>query len=85
MNWRVLPRPLPAGRSPWRIFDEAGQEVPWLNDFLDAQCLRALSPLTLRMYAYQLLHFGRWWSDRHQPWGPPPVHSGGRLRSLPTG
>jgi integrase/recombinase XerD len=72
MNWKVLPCPSPAGRSPWRIVDEAGQEVPWLNDFLDAQCLRALSPLTLRMYAFQLLHFGRWWSDRKQPWADPP-------------
>lgn len=72
MNWRVLPGQLPAGRSPWRIVDEAGQEVLWLNDFLDAQCLRALSSLTLRMYAFQLLHFGRWWSDRQQPWADPP-------------
>jgi integrase len=72
MNWKVLPCLPSAGRNPWRIVDQAGQEVPWLNDFLDAQCLRALSPLTLRMYAYQLLHFGRWWSDRQQPWAAPP-------------
>jgi integrase/recombinase XerD len=73
MNWKVIDRPAPGGRSRWRILDQAGREVPWLNDFLDAQCLRALSPLTLRMYAFQLLHFGRWWSDQHLSWGPPPT------------
>lgn len=71
MNWKVLDRVIAPGRSQWRIVDETGQEVPWINDFLDAQCLRALAPLTLRMYAFQLLHFGRWWSDLRQPWSAP--------------
>jgi integrase len=74
VNWKVLDHVIAPGRSPWRLVDEAGKEVPWINDFLDAQCLRALSPLTLRMYAFQLLHFGRWWSDRQEPWiAPPPT------------
>ena len=61
-----------AGRSPWRILDDAGQPVAWLNEFLDAQAVRGLAPLTLRMYAVQLLHFGRWWSRMYGEWRLPP-------------
>lgn len=60
-----------AGRSPWRILDDAGQPVPWLNDFLDAQAVRGLQPLSLRMYAVQLLHFGRWWNRVYGAWKRP--------------
>jgi hypothetical protein len=48
MSWAVIRREPGAGRSPWRIVDASGNEVPWLNDFLDTVCLRAVSPLTLR-------------------------------------
>lgn len=71
MKWRLLEQQVEAGRSPWRIVDEAGRGVDWLNDFLDAQCLRGLAPFTVRTYAQQLLHFGRWWSDLHRPWEAP--------------
>jgi len=33
----------------------------WANDFLDAQRLRQFSLRSLRAYAYDLLHFARWW------------------------
>jgi site-specific recombinase XerD len=47
--------------------DSEGVEVGPCNDFLDAQRLRNLSPRSLRSYAYDLLHFARWW------WRPTPL------------
>ncbi len=52
------------GRPPFRVVDEQGRELEWLNRFLDAQMLRGLQPLSLRAYANVLLHFVRWWSQR---------------------
>ncbi|MGH9631106.1 MAG: hypothetical protein ACRD7E_22595, partial [Bryobacteraceae bacterium] len=46
--------------SPYHLLDEQNQEIAWANDFLDAQHLRQLSPRSLRAYAYDLLHFARW-------------------------
>ena len=57
----------PASRCPHRLRDSQGEEVGPCNDFLDAQRLRNLSPRSLRSYAYDLLHFARWW------WRPTPV------------
>lgn len=51
----------PASASPYRLLDEQGQPVGWVNEFLDAQRLRQLSLRSLRAYAYDLLHFARWW------------------------
>jgi integrase/recombinase XerD len=53
---------LPASRSPFRVVDEENRELGWVNDFLDAQCVRGLQPLTLRSYANLILSFVRWWS-----------------------
>jgi site-specific recombinase XerD len=53
---------LAPSRSPFRVVDEQGQELAWLNRFLDAQALRGIAPLSLRQYANTLLHFVRWWS-----------------------
>lgn len=55
-----------AGACPYRLRDEAGREIAWANDFLDAQHLRQLSPRSLRAYAYDLLHFARWFQSQHQ-------------------
>ncbi len=52
---------LPASASPYRLLDAQGEEVAWANAFLDAQRIRQLSPCSLRAYAYDLLHFARWW------------------------
>ncbi len=52
----------PASQSPVRVADAQGREIEWANRFLDAQCVRGLQPLSLRSYAYALLHFVRWWS-----------------------
>lgn len=53
--------PIAAGASPYRLLDSKDQEVPLMNDFLDAQCIRGLSPRTLRAYGFDLLNFARWW------------------------
>ena len=54
---------VPASASPYRLFDEQG-EIAWANFFLDAQRIRQLSVRSLRAYAYDLLHFARWWTQQ---------------------
>ena len=56
-----------ASVSPYRLLDEGGQEIAWANAFLDAQRIRQLSLRSLRAYAFDLLHFARWWSQRPLP------------------
>jgi len=59
----VLYRPsAPTSASPYRLLGEQG-EIAWANSFLDAQRIRQLSVRSLRAYAYDLLHFARWWSQ----------------------
>lgn len=53
-----------ASVCPYHLLDEQGQELAWANTFLDAQRVRQLSPRSLRAYAYDLLHFARWWSEK---------------------
>ncbi len=62
-NFHLLCRrpPVPAGASPYRLLDADDREVTLINDFLDAQCIRGLSPRTLRAYGYDLLNFANWW------------------------
>ena len=61
MKLTLLHRPsVPASASPYRLQDELGQELVWANAFLDAQRIRQLSLRSLRAYAYDLLHFARW-------------------------
>jgi len=52
--------PVP-GYCSYRLLNPTGQEIPWARQFLDAQCIRGLSPCSLRIYAYDLLNFVRWW------------------------
>jgi site-specific recombinase XerD len=52
---------VPASFCPYRLLDEHGNEIVWANAFLDAQRIRQLSLCSLRAYAYDLLHFARWW------------------------
>ncbi|HEX8812840.1 MAG TPA: site-specific integrase, partial [Terracidiphilus sp.] len=56
-----------ASVSPYCLRDEDGGELDWANAFLDGQRLRQLSPRSLRIYAYDLLNFARWFEPRHQP------------------
>ena len=63
MKLSVVYRSLvPASASPYRLLDER-EEIAWANSFLDAQRIRQLSVRSLRAYAYDLLHFARWWSQ----------------------
>src|SRR5262245_31342947 len=57
---------LSAATCPYRLLDDADHEIVWANDFLDAQHLRQLSPRSLRAYAYDLLHFTRWFQSQSQ-------------------
>jgi integrase/recombinase XerD len=57
----------PPSASPYRVQDDQDREVDWANQFLDAQRLRGLSLRSLRAYAYDLLHFLRWWNPLVQP------------------
>jgi len=56
-----------ASASPYRLLDEHGQEIAWANAFLDGQRIRQLSLRSLRAYAYDLLHFARWWMQPPLP------------------
>ncbi len=58
----VQPPGLSNAQSPFRVADESGREVAWVNRFLDRQRIRAVAETTLRSYAHDLLHFLR--SDR---------------------
>lgn len=58
---------MPASASPYRVCDEKGGEIKWANAFLDGQRLRQLSLRSLRIYAYDLLDFARWFAPRYQP------------------
>jgi integrase/recombinase XerD len=62
MTYYVVYRPgTPASASPFRLLDSRERELDWVNHFLDAQRIRGLSVCSLRAYAYDLLHFARWW------------------------
>lgn len=63
MTFRVAqPHGLSNAQSPFRVTDDAGREVPWVNRFLDQQRVRSVADSTLRSYAHDLLHFLRWWA-----------------------
>jgi integrase/recombinase XerD len=68
MSLSVVYQPaVPASTSPYRVYDDEGVEVEWANAFVDAQRLRQLSLRSLRIYAYDLLDFARWFEPQHQP------------------
>ena len=48
--------------SPFRVVEQSGREVEWINRYLDQQRVRGIADSTLRSYAYDLLHFLRWWT-----------------------
>lgn len=53
--------------SPVRIIEQStGREVGWVNRYLDREYVRRLADRTLRLYAYDLLHFVRWWASIHE-------------------
>ena len=62
MNFHVIQRhDLENAQSPFRVTQRNGRELDWVNLFLDRQRVRSVAETTLRSYAYDLLHFLRWW------------------------
>jgi hypothetical protein len=62
VRFRVAqPSGLENAQSPFRLVQANGREVEWANRFLDQQRIRSVAETTLRSYAYDLLHFLRWW------------------------
>jgi len=60
-----LQAPNPA-QSPLRVIEhENGREVGWVNRYLDREYVRRVADTTLRTWAYNLLHFVRWWESLH--------------------
>src|SRR5437763_16007450 len=52
--------------SPVRVIEQTtGQGVGWINCYLDREYVRRLANTTLCTYAYNLLHFVRWWESVH--------------------
>ena len=53
-------------QSPARVVEQStGQGVGWINRYLDREYVRRLANTTLCTYAYNLLHFVRWWESVH--------------------
>lgn len=53
-------------QSPIRVVEQTtGREVGWINRYLDREYVRHLANTSLRTYAYNLLHFVRWWESVH--------------------
>jgi integrase/recombinase XerD len=53
-------------QSPVRLIEQTtDREVGWINRYLDREYVRRLGERTLRIYAYNLLHFVRWWESIH--------------------
>jgi len=53
-------------QSPIRVIEQTSeQEVGWINRYLDREYVRRLANTSLRAYAYNLLHFVRWWGSIH--------------------
>src|SRR6266513_3405342 len=53
-------------QSPVRVVEQTiGQGVGWINRYLDREYVRRLANTTLCTYAYNLLHFVRWWESVH--------------------
>src|ERR1044072_5605214 len=68
MKFRVIDRQTSLNsRSPVRVIEQStGQEVGWVNRYLDREYVRRLADKSLRLYAHNLLHFVRWWANIHR-------------------
>jgi integrase/recombinase XerD len=67
MMFRVIDRQTSHNaQSPVRVIEQTtGREVGWINRYLDREYVRRLGDKTLRIYAYNLLNFVRWWESIH--------------------
>jgi integrase len=62
MKFRVIfLKTTPNAQSPIRVVEQTtGEGVGWINRYLDREYVRRLANTSLRIYAYNLLHFVRW-------------------------
>jgi hypothetical protein len=67
MKFRLIHQPTSHNaQSPVRVVEQiTGREVAWINRYLDREYVRRLANTSLRAYAYNLLHFVRWWESVH--------------------
>src|SRR5713101_6249513 len=67
MKFRIIYQQSPHNaQSPIRVIEPtSGREVGWINRYLDREYIRRLANTSLRAYAYNLLHFVRWWDSIH--------------------
>src|SRR5229473_2434526 len=67
MKFHVIYQPVSNhAYSPVRVVEQnTGREIGWINRYLDREYVRRLGEKTLRIYAYNLLHFVRWWESVH--------------------
>ena len=55
-----------SAHSPFQVVEQStGRGVEWVNCYLDREYVRRLANTSLRIYAYNLLHFVRWWESIH--------------------
>jgi len=59
-------RGLSNAHSPFRVVQQTGREVDWVNRYLDQERVRGVAESTLRSYAHDLLHFIRWWAAAYK-------------------
>jgi hypothetical protein len=56
----------PNAQCPVHVVEQTtSREVVWINRYLDREYIRRLADRSLRIYAYHLLHFVRWWESVH--------------------
>ena len=68
MKFRLIHQPTSHhAQSPVRVVEQTtGREVGWINRYLDREYVRRLADTSLRIYAYNLMHFVRWWESVHR-------------------
>lgn len=66
MKFQVVRQQSHGAHSPFRVIEQTtGQEVGWINRYLDREYVRRVADTSLRIYAFNLLHFVRWWHHEH--------------------
>jgi integrase/recombinase XerD len=62
----IFQKTAPNTHSPIQVVEQTtGRGVGWVNRYLDREYVRRLANTSLRIYAYNLLHFVRWWASLH--------------------
>jgi hypothetical protein len=62
----ICQKAAPNAYSPIQVVEQTtGRGVGWVIRYLDREYVRRLTNTTLRIYAYNLLHFVRWWESLH--------------------